>query len=374
MDPVADSRATLIHGYLEVAALTFLYHDHLITFSVEASRLWPRAVSRPSFLFFLNRYVPFFGNILVSVFSFTNLADGEKLTSSFISTAFSCRRYGFARQILLLFNQVIVSLLLAMRIIALYRNTLRVTVFVIGTGLALLGVACWSLVGQHSTVIPDVVGCHLSVTSKTGIHIAVAWEAQAAFDVLIFGLTIHRTLQARRLDGRGAILSGSALIDMIYRDGAIYFFVMALANFSNIITFYFASPALKGVLSTFASCVSITMMSRLMLNLYEAATPSSSTADSSGTLTYDMVFATCLDAGAKLDLERDYDSELRRGRGLEDADEETPELIGTERQQGEPEDSEATEGTEPGRSCDPLDCATSQADIGMARLQLRGEV
>ena len=81
----------------------------------------------------------------------------------------SCRTYGFARQLLLLFNQVIVScqssaactdpdvhvplVLLAMRIIALYHNSLRVVIFVIGSGLALLGVACVSikliLLGRH---------------------------------------------------------------------------------------------------------------------------------------------------------------------------------------------------------------------------------
>ncbi|KAJ7214358.1 hypothetical protein GGX14DRAFT_443792 [Mycena pura] len=47
--------------------------------------------------------------------------------------------------------------------------------------------------------------------------------------------------------------------------------MMALANLSNIGSFYFGGPLFRGSLSTFASCTSVTMVSRLMLNLHEQA-------------------------------------------------------------------------------------------------------
>jgi len=46
---------------------------------------------------------------------------------------------------------------------------------------------------------------------------------------------------------------------------------MVLANLSNIITFYISGPFQKGSLTTFAGCLSATLMSRMMLNLHEAA-------------------------------------------------------------------------------------------------------
>ncbi|KIM74721.1 hypothetical protein PILCRDRAFT_695652 [Piloderma croceum F 1598] len=46
---------------------------------------------------------------------------------------------------------------------------------------------------------------------------------------------------------------------------------MALANLANILTFYLARPTLRGCLSLCASCISVTMMSRFMLNLHSAA-------------------------------------------------------------------------------------------------------
>jgi len=47
--------------------------------------------------------------------------------------------------------------------------------------------------------------------------------------------------------------------------------VMALANLSNILSFYLGGPFSRGIMSTLASSVSVTMMSRLMLNLHETA-------------------------------------------------------------------------------------------------------
>lgn len=46
---------------------------------------------------------------------------------------------------------------------------------------------------------------------------------------------------------------------------------MGLANLANVLSFYLAPPILKGDLATFANCVSVTLMARLMLNLQEVA-------------------------------------------------------------------------------------------------------
>lgn len=133
--------------------------------------------------------------------------------------------------------------------------------------------------------------------------------------MIIFALTVYRTLQSRRFrDGHGLLLSGSGLLDLVWRDGAIYFVTMALSNVGNIVTFYLLDDGLRGVLSTFAGwyvaqyeasalaglkvicSISVTMMSRLMLNLYEAATPST-TADIPADLTrtVTMFFTTRLE-------------------------------------------------------------------------------
>ncbi|KAK7457757.1 hypothetical protein VKT23_010096 [Stygiomarasmius scandens] len=57
----------------------------------------------------------------------------------------------------------------------------------------------------------------------------------------------------------------------MFRDGAIYYGVMVLVNLANMITYYTMGSNMKGGLSTFASSISVTMMSRLMLNLHKTA-------------------------------------------------------------------------------------------------------
>ncbi|KAI9508105.1 hypothetical protein F5148DRAFT_29670 [Russula earlei] len=102
---------------------------------------------------------------------------------------------------------------------------------------------------------------------------AVAWEASALFDAFIFALTLMRTLKMRRSHNLAISLTGKGLVDVIVRDGALFFAVMALANFANIFTFYFSRPFLKGLFSAPANCISSALCSRLVLNLYEVATP-----------------------------------------------------------------------------------------------------
>ncbi|PIL27660.1 hypothetical protein GSI_10812 [Ganoderma sinense ZZ0214-1] len=101
------------------------------------------------------------------------------------------------------------------------------------------------------------------------LGIAVAWESLFLFDCTIFSLTLFKTLRERR---RNPVTSGRRdIVSLVMRDGALYFAVMASANLANTITFYVLEPLLRGCLSTAASSISITMMSRLMLNLHASA-------------------------------------------------------------------------------------------------------
>lgn len=50
----------------------------------------------------------------------------------------------------------------------------------------------------------------------------------------------------------------------------MYFAVMTLSNLPNILTYYFGSNTTRGSLATFTSCMSVTLVSRLMLNLHKS--------------------------------------------------------------------------------------------------------
>lgn len=247
-----------VHNVLSFMAVTFLYWDHLITLDAEVLFCWRQKKSLSALLFFLNRYFAFFSNLTVAILGNVNLpADG-------------CRRYNLYRQLLLLITQVFVCFLLTLRIYALYGRSKKILYFMYGMGAVLGGVAASAFFGQKGNPAPQPgVGCHFALERGTAVRLAAAWEALFIYDCIIFSLTFYQTYSARHHHeyGRQTI----PIISLILRDGAIYFAVMALSNLANILTFYFAGPYLRGGLSTFASSISVTMLSRLMLNLHQSA-------------------------------------------------------------------------------------------------------
>ncbi|KAE9404328.1 hypothetical protein BT96DRAFT_423936 [Gymnopus androsaceus JB14] len=91
------------------------------------------------------------------------------------------------------------------------------------------------------------------------------------YDTLLFGMTLFKSYQARS-QPRIKEMEGLSLFTIIVRDGTMYFGFMALANLVNVLTFYITGDSLlRGTLSPFASCTSVTLMSRLMLHLLEIA-------------------------------------------------------------------------------------------------------
>ncbi|KAJ6484488.1 hypothetical protein C8R47DRAFT_1280792 [Mycena vitilis] len=124
----------------------------------------------------------------------------------------------------------------------------------------------WALVGKSGVPVPNVVGCHIDNSQKLGIYLAVPWEALLLYDVLIFWALSHKSYRTRA--DSEVFWWYSPLFAVLIRDGAIYFTVMAIMNLGNILTFYTAGPLLRGCLSTMASCMSVTLTSRLMLNLH----------------------------------------------------------------------------------------------------------
>ncbi|CAL1709007.1 unnamed protein product [Somion occarium] len=245
-----------VHNVLHLVGICILYYDYVVTFTDEISYIWSKPMSHSSWLFMLNRYFSILSDVAVN---WGNFADFKSVKA--------CKGYAFFRQLMLVVAQVIVCFICFLRTYALYGRSKRIMALILSVALVLFILACWSLVGQRSEY-SITHGCHQALSKNSAIHLAVAWEALFAYDCMIFVLTIYKTYQERT---RSNVAVLNSLMELIWRDGAIYFAVMASVNAANTLTFYFLSPSLKGILSTFASSVSVTMMSRIMLNLHETA-------------------------------------------------------------------------------------------------------
>ncbi|KIM84273.1 hypothetical protein PILCRDRAFT_818609 [Piloderma croceum F 1598] len=257
MDEVMAKDA-LLNSYLHLFSISILYYDWSLTFDLEISTIWRRPIKASTICFVLNRYFSVIGNVFITIFNMKR------------QSLQSCKNYDLSHQLFIIVNQTFVCVLLMLRTWALYNLNTPILLFMITIALLLLGVASWSQVGQQNQYATNLPGCNVFYSIKGGLHLAAAWEALLAFDSLIFVLTVLKTYKGRH---RHHFISMRRIniVSLVLRDGATYYAVMALANLANILTFYLARPMLKGCLTSFASCISVTMMSRLMLNLHSAA-------------------------------------------------------------------------------------------------------
>ncbi|KAI6138434.1 hypothetical protein EDD17DRAFT_394072 [Pisolithus thermaeus] len=99
----------------------------------------------------------------------------------------------------------------------------------------------------------------------TCTDMAIAWSGQMAFDAIVFVLTLWRTLRVGRSGNR-------TLLDVLIRDGVLYFGLMTGANVANItafLSFTGRQSSAKSLVAGFTNVISSIMISRLMLDLHD---------------------------------------------------------------------------------------------------------
>ncbi|GJE86617.1 hypothetical protein PsYK624_026970 [Phanerochaete sordida] len=286
-----------LDNYFHLVGVVILYYDHALTFRDEYAHIWRNPRAGASLLFLLNRYFAFFSNIVMTVGKFVRFRSVERFVffsihrraqpiSAVLGAPLEGSLFdgvlgtpsGVAQAPRAIWQQssddtlvqlaLIVGIIQALRTYALYRRDQRIALLMIAVALSLAGVAIWAAIGPT----PDVslaIGCTIASPRHTAIRYATAWEALFVWDSVVFTLTLLKTYKERFR--YAAVARGNDLLSLIVRDGAVYFAIMACAQCANSLTYYFCPPALIGTLCTFASSISVSMMSRLMLNLHRSA-------------------------------------------------------------------------------------------------------
>jgi hypothetical protein len=249
------------HSYVILVANSIMMYDHMATLTEEINFIWRRPKALSAIAFLVNRYFALLGNIYGLFFTFMPIPEQ------------SCSNYLTLRQLFIFFQQFIVGVILIIRTYALYNCSKRMLIWTTLIFVVLAGGSSAGAIGQYAgnlTISPGV-GCYETYTVEVSIRCGLAWLAMFAFELLIFVLTVRRTCKTRgllrfRLTGRRNAL------DVIFHDGAMYFGAMTLCNIPNIVMYYSALGVVRGSLglATFTSCMSVTLISRLMLNLHES--------------------------------------------------------------------------------------------------------
>ncbi|KIK62825.1 hypothetical protein GYMLUDRAFT_41706 [Collybiopsis luxurians FD-317 M1] len=251
--------------YIEVTQFVILIYDWLLTFEQEVERYWKRDLKRlPAILYFVNRYLTLCGNIPIFVLYFwTPVTRNPELGHQDLDL--------FA-QVLIFVVQLNISALFILRVTALYEGSKRIRFFLCAV---VLGMVCNCLVQVYMTdtaasseiephSVLEQIGNVRVFTTYQGRHLTYLWLGIFVFDLCVFSLTLWKTC---RLLGAGHIAGG--LLNTVMRDGLLYFGIIALSTFANILVFALGSGLIKGLFPTFFNVISSVLMGRLMLNLRE---------------------------------------------------------------------------------------------------------
>jgi hypothetical protein len=247
-----------IDDYFFAIGLVIIYYDYLLTLPMEVVRFWSLPdITWVSFFFYINRYLSVLGHLplLFEVFWRTRNPTDRMDT---------CRHLQTYHQYLAVTIQVVVGTILIMRTFALYGRSLLVLITLVALACGVALFSGWAILSgkpnDNSGVIMPPFGCLRSVSASQGKRFALAWGGMLSFDVVVFLMTLYKSLSIGRAGDR-------TLLNVLVRDGAMYFAVIALATLANILTFIFDQPLVKGMLTTLTNALSTALISRLMLNL-----------------------------------------------------------------------------------------------------------
>ncbi|KIK51737.1 hypothetical protein GYMLUDRAFT_78067 [Collybiopsis luxurians FD-317 M1] len=242
-------------NYWHMAAITLLFYDHILTFKTEIKCLWKRQSNISAHLFFLHRYF----NPITMIITFVTLFDNLPV---------SCKALSNLREGILIVAQLIVTIIMTLRVYALYGCSKRMLYFLLAVIAVLFTIAVIMTFTVHTNSPvspPSTGGCSTQLDFDRVYHAgaAVAWMTIFSYDALLFGLAVYNAFITRQeLRMIKSLKVRVSLRVILLRDGD----VMTAINLANILSFY---DCMRGGLAPITSSISVTLVSRLMLNLHQ---------------------------------------------------------------------------------------------------------
>ncbi|KZV61748.1 hypothetical protein PENSPDRAFT_284329 [Peniophora sp. CONT] len=253
-DWVSISHNLYVNYVLQAVPLVILYYDYLLTLGDEIENYWPprRPLTWLSGLFLGTRYLTLLGFVPIVV----TMVWG---TETAVRKCGPVQLYHSFLEILL---QIPVGLLCLLRVYALYSKDRRILWGLTLSGLILLAIAIYfvTTLNGHAPAYfwSSAPLCGNSRTADDGIRFAACWSAVLVFDFLVFLLTAVRAFR---------VWQSGVIVRVVLRDGVLYFCALAASNLLNIIVLVAATPLLKTTFASLTNVLSVTLISRLMLNL-----------------------------------------------------------------------------------------------------------
>ncbi|KAL1743352.1 hypothetical protein HDZ31DRAFT_41147, partial [Schizophyllum fasciatum] len=261
-----------LNNAMHLSSMVVLVYDHILTIATEIEHLWLQPKSRVSHVFFLFRYCALIVTIIATVLGLWT-APLEVRSKSPIDVS---RLYQFQHKHACPRTQVLIM----QRVYAIFEHNRFVLYGLCAYGAVGVAVVMWAAITQkyaasgNDNILKSGTGLRCPVTVSGSQYIATKltfgtdlssiWITVMVYDLIVFVMTAYKTFEATRVPHM-------PLMQLLLRDGAMYFGSMFLLNFVNVLTYYVCDPPpFQGCLVPVVSCVSVTLLSRMMLHLHGA--------------------------------------------------------------------------------------------------------
>jgi len=209
--------------------------------------------------YFVNRYITLISFIVVTV----SYHDPWKQSV--------CERFVLFPEALKVVTTVAIGSIFILRLHAIYGRSYVIVAVGVALLLLELGLKIWAFTdGVELPLPPELVGCVL--VGRHNSRFVFTWIAELIFDSAVFFMTLWRSIALNRKRPGNA----DTLLNLILRDGVIYFGVIFVVNLGNVLTFLLATADISAINASFSTLITSVMVSRLILNLRGAGQPENS--------------------------------------------------------------------------------------------------
>jgi len=248
-----EYRELIATNYFGLASFVVLLYDHVLTFDDEVRYIWRGNKKLVAWLFLINRYITPLG-FAVNISAYTSPAWTPLICEHFV-------RYEGA---MTLIGISIASLMMGVRVTAIYHKNRAVLALISSIFVAMVAVNAWLLSSGVPVHHPTGIhGCSMIFGAKRG-----TWASASAWLPLLYDTVVVILVVLRTRDVVRAKIAGQFhVVQTLVQDGVLYYSVILAANLVLALMIAKSSDGVKNICAQFQLLITVTMMSRITLNL-----------------------------------------------------------------------------------------------------------
>ncbi|KAH9896100.1 hypothetical protein C8Q73DRAFT_789883 [Cubamyces lactineus] len=251
---IADRSFLFLANVALFAEATLIFYEYGITINNEVRLIWRRKVTGASVLFVLNRYIMIMDNI-ITLASFPAMSN----RNSHLNVPIRCYALAWIDVVLNLLPYFVWNAFSTMRVYAISGRDWRIAALVCILMLGPIISNIYNIPFEFPVNMPPPYGCSFDNSVSLATHAIVPLMAGDAIVILV---TWWKTYKLKKAADEARITI--SLVDLLLRDGSVYFATMLVVNSLHIMMNYVVKISFLGDV---ADVITSILISRFIMNL-----------------------------------------------------------------------------------------------------------